>query len=393
MAFLNGSVTFERFRVVGETPKTFGQEQLDILSKFAAGKFQTSSEENIHIGFLAGDHLLDTHFDAEKNIIADTLQCAIRIDSNQIPSAIRKAWLQMELADAVSESRTGRPTKVQRQEAKDAVEQRCLEEAKSGKYHKMQQFPILWDFANEIFYFGGSSVSAIGHCADLLARAFDIELERVTSGSIATAFADNGKNRDALESSRPSAFHPDQEGSEYAWLNSDSANFDFLGNEFLMWLWWYLENESDTLKLSDGSEVTTMLAKTLSLECPFGAFGKETITSESPVQLPEAAHAIRTGKIPRKTGMIINRFSQQFELVLQAESFGVSGAKIQKDDEAEGRVILESRIEAIRNMSETLDLMFQAFCKKRLAKAWNNELDKIRGWLTNDQKKRSKPAA
>ena len=91
--------------------------------------------------------------------------------------------------------------------------------------------------------------------------------------------------------------------------------------------------------------------------------------------------------------MILNRFGQQFELVLQAESFGVSGAKIQKDDQAQGREVFESRIESIRNLSETVDFMFHAFCKKRLSKAWSNELDKVRKWLKSEQKQRRKPAA
>ncbi len=393
MAFLSGSVTFERFRVTGKIPKVFGEDQLAVLQKNAIGKFQTASEDNIHIGFLAGDHLLDTQFDFDKNIIGDSLHCGIRIDTNQVPSAMKKAWLQIELAAATAESKTGRPTKAQRQEAKESVEQRCIAEAATGKYHRMQQFPILWDFNNQLFYFGGSSASAIGHCADLMARAFDVELERLAAGSIASAWADKAKCRSQLESSSPAAFHPDQEGSEYAWLNSDGANYDFLGNEFLMWLWWYLENQSDTLTLEDGSEVTAMLAKTLSLECPFGAFGKETITSESPVQLAEAGHAIRSGKIPRKSGMIVNRFGQQFELVLQAESFGVSGAKIPKDDQAEGRVIFESRIEGVRMLSETVDGMFHVFCKSRLAKSWQKELDQIRKWLSSDQKPKRKSAA
>jgi hypothetical protein len=393
MAFLSGSVTFERFRVTGKVPKAFGEDQLEILQKNAIGKFPTSSEDNIHVGFLAGSHLLDTEFDFDKNVIGDSLHCAIRIDTNQVPSAMKKAWLQMELANATAESRTGRPTKAQRTEAKEAVEQRCAHEASTGKYHRMQQFPILWDFSNQTFYFGGSSASAIGHCADLLAKAFNVELERMAAGSIASAWADKSKSRSLLESSSPAAFHPDQEGSEYAWLNSDAANYDFLGNEYLMWLWWYLDNESDSLKLDDGSEVTAMLSKTLSLECPFGAFGKETITSESPVQLSEAGHAIRSGKIPRKSGMIVNRFGQQFEFVLQAETFGVSGAKIPKDDQAEGRVIFESRIEAIRMLSETIDGMFHLFCKKRLSNSWSKELEKIRNWLKSDQKPKRRSAA
>ena len=69
MAFLSGSVSFERFRVTGKTPKQFGDDQIEILQKHAIGKIQTASEENIHVGFLGGSHLLDTEFDLEKNIV------------------------------------------------------------------------------------------------------------------------------------------------------------------------------------------------------------------------------------------------------------------------------------------------------------------------------------
>ena len=60
-------------------------------------------------------------------------------------------------------------------------------------------------------------------------------------------------------------------------------------------------------QLSDGSEVTGMFARTLALECPQGESGKGTITAEDPTQLPEAAQAIRSGKLPRKAGLILVR--------------------------------------------------------------------------------------
>ena len=54
-----------------------------------------------------------------------------------------------------------------------------------------------------------------------------------------------------------------------AWL-PDEESRDFLGNEFLFWLWYTLDAESDTLVLADDSEVAVMLARTLTLECPRG---------------------------------------------------------------------------------------------------------------------------
>ena len=52
MAFLSGSIGVERFRVVGSKLRKFSGDQLELLSHFASGKFKTSSEENVQVGFL-----------------------------------------------------------------------------------------------------------------------------------------------------------------------------------------------------------------------------------------------------------------------------------------------------------------------------------------------------
>src|SRR5690606_33384300 len=97
MPFLSGSLSFERFRVDKFESASFDQTHLDLLQQHAAGKVETNAAENVHTGFLGGAHLFDQDFDLEKNVINDAVHFGIRIDTNQIPSAIKNAWLQMEL--------------------------------------------------------------------------------------------------------------------------------------------------------------------------------------------------------------------------------------------------------------------------------------------------------
>ena len=393
MGFLSGPVTLECFRVGGEQPRQFGPEHVKILERFAIGQTETSSLEQADVGFLAGGHLFDLDFGLEKNVIGEALHCAVRIDTNQIPAAVRKAWLQIELAALTADSPSGRPTKVQRQEAKEAVAARCEEEAKSGRFRRMQQFPVLWDARQGILYFGGTSAAAGEQCCDLYSRAFEFELGRLTAGRRAQEWAAEAKRRKALEEVTPSAFRPGDARAEIAWWNNESGNFDFLGNEFLLWLWWRWETQSDTIALPDDSEVTGMFARTLSLQCPRDESGKETITAESPVRLPEAAQAIRTGKLPRKAGLILVRHGEQYELTLQAETFTISGAKIRTEDTeeaAEGQGILEQRIESVRGLHETVALLFRAFCEQRIGKNWPGELEQMRRWLKTDATKTKK---
>jgi hypothetical protein len=391
MPFLAGSLAFERFSVLDFDSTTFGEEHLALLQQYVAGQTQTAAAENVHVGFLGGAHLFDQEFDLCKNLINDAVHCSVRIDTNEVPAAIKKAWLQMELAALAKDSPGGVPTKSQKKEAKEAMEERCVVEAATGKYRKMQQAPLLWDLRQSLLYFGGSGGTVSGHCADLLERVFNVQLRRVSSGSIAQAWAVEADRVAEVDDLLPASFIPDQHNGQIAWANEHSQSPDFLGNEFLLWLWWMLETETDTIALADGSEVIVMLTKTLCLECPRGETGKETIASECPMKLPEAIQAIQSGKLPRKSGMALVRNGQRYDLVLQAESFGISGAKIHLDEDEDLQV--EDRIDAIRTLSETVDFLFHAFCDRRTAATWVKDLAGISQWLDSAGSRAQKVAA
>ena len=382
MPFLRGSLGFERFNVTGFDSDQFGQEHIEILTQHTAGKIQTSSLENVHVGFLGGDHLFDQDFDLGKNLINNALHCSVRIDTNQIPTAIRSAWLQMELSGLKKDNEGEKLSKSQRKEAKEAVEQRCEVEAASGKYRKMQTFPMLWDFDQELLYFGGSVGTASGHCMDLLERTFGIELRRVGAGAMAEQWAIEEDRFGELDDLVPVSFVSNGSQADHAWSNEHSQAPDFLGNEFLLWLWWNWETNSNVVTLSDGSEVSGMFARSLSLDCPDGEHGKESISSESPVALPEAALAIRMGKLPRKAGLTLVRNGEKYDFTLQAETFSLGSARIAPADESsDNSRDVNDRIESVRQLCETVDLLYAAFCEKRIGQKWKSELAKMSQWL------------
>lgn len=390
MPFLRGSLGFQRFSVSGFDADGFDEDHIEILSNHAAGGFETSSTENVGVGFLGGEHVFDIDFSLAKNFINNAVHCSVRIDTNQIPAAYRAAWLQMELAGIAKDNEDGVITKAQRKEAKEAVEQRCEQEAATGKYRKMQTFPLLWDLDQKTLYFGGSVGNAARLCIDLLERAFGVELRHRGAGAIANQWAIDHKLFGEVDDLQPISFVSDLIAGDHNWSNEHSQAPDFLGNEFLVWLWWMLENGPDTIALVDDSEVTVMLAKTLSLECPYGESGKETIAAESPIKLPEAMQAIQSGKLPRKAGMTVVREGRQFDLTLQAETFGISGAKIHLEDDEEFDD--DDRIDAIRQLSETTDLMLQTYVNRRISNDWESDRKAIRKWLGGERKQGRKAA-
>jgi hypothetical protein len=117
-------------------------------------------------------------------------------------------------------------------------------------------------------------------------------------------------------------------------------------------------------------------------------------TVSSAMRLPEAAQAIRIGKLPRIAGLILVRHGEQYELTLQAETFTTSGARIRIEDAqeaADGQGILTRRIESVRGLHETVALLFRAFCEQRISKNWPGELEHMRRWLKTNATKTKKP--
>jgi hypothetical protein len=379
MGFFSGRLTSLRFKVSGRGSRTFGPEHLEKLASHAIGKQRMASADGTSVGWIAADHILDTSFDLAKNVINDTLHFALRIDSQAIPNDLLRAYTQVELTGLSQANPSGRPSARQKREARLLAKERLETEASDGRFLRRKAIPLLWDAAAHELLVGTTSVTALDRLYTLFKQTFDHGLELLGSGRQAFQHAELSQNTRAADDAVPSVFVPSQV-HEVAWL-PDEASRDFLGNEFLLWLWYYLENESDSLSLSDDSQATIMLTNTLTLECPRGQTGKESISSAGPTRLPESLRAVQSGKLPRKVGVTMVRHDQAYEFTLQAETLAITGAKLPVPEGEEERARLEERVTQIRHLLESLDLIYAAFSLRRLSDQWTKELAKIKKWL------------
>jgi len=326
MGFFSGRLTSLRFKVAGRGPRTFEQEHLENLEANAIGKQRVRSGDGTEIGWLAGDHILDTRFDLAKNIVNDALHFALRIDSQAIPGDLLRAYTLVELEGLTSANPSGIPSARQKREARLLAKERLETEAGDGRFLRRKAIPLLWDAPSHELLVGSTSVTVLEHLHTLFKQTFGHGIDLLGSGRQAFQHSEISQKTRMVDDAAPSVFVPSQ-AHEVAWV-PDEASRDFLGNEFLLWLWYYLEKESDTLHLADNSEAAILLTRTLSLECPRGQTGKESISSEGPTRLPEALRAVQSGKLPRKVGVTLVRQDQSYDFVIQAETLAITGAKL-----------------------------------------------------------------
>lgn len=391
MGFFTGRAAFVRYRVAGKAPRMFGPSHLERLAAHAIGRQRQHAADGVEIGWTAGDDILDTDFDLAKNVVNDALHFALRVDAPKLPADLLRAYSRIELKALTKDNPSGFPGARQKREARAAARERLEHEARDGRYLRRKAYPVLWDLPSNELLVGTTAVMARDRMHGLFQQTFGHGFEAVGAGRRAFLLAEARQQTRGVDDARPSAFVSGS-ASAMAWLLDEDSR-DFLGNEFLLWLWCVLDVESDTLRLADGSDAAVMLARSLVLECPHGQTGRETIHSDGPGRLPEAHRAVQAGKLPRQAGFTLVRHDHQYELTLQAETLAVSGVKLPAPDEETEQACREERVNQIRHLMETLDLLYDTFSRRRFGAEWSRELTRIQKWLQRDPRSRASAAS
>jgi hypothetical protein len=385
MGFYSGRATFARYRVAGRAPRMFTEDHLAKLAEHAAGRQRMIAADGVETGWSAGDHILDTQFELAKNIVNDQLYFCLRTDVVKLPTDLLRAYYAIDLAALAKHNPSGHPSARQKREAKESARDRLEQEAKDGRYTKRRATEVIWDLKSNELLFGTTSVTQIDRLLVLFKNTFHHNIEAMSAGHRAYSLAEIHNRTRNVDDASPSPFVPGVSPTDVAWI-LDETSRDFIGNEFLLWLWYQCDDESAEFKLLDGSIATVFLARTLTLECPRGQTGYETITHEGPTRLPEAMRAIQSGKMPRKCGMTVVRHDVPYEFTLHAESLAIGGAKIPPPEDEDDRARLEARAQQLRDLIETLDLLFDHFGQVRFSTEWPKVLAKMQKWLSRERR-------
>jgi len=394
MGFAAGSISFARFAIVGEHPKGIDQEILDKLSELTLETGEYGVPEEVEYGWCGGRHILDRHFTFEHNVYADSLHFAMRIDTNRVPSELKQAYQAIEEEALAAANPSGFISKNQKRDAKDSVRRKLESELKEGRFRRSKRIPMLWDFQTQTLLTSATNTAA-EKLHELFERSFGLTLEPLTAGTLANRhLISKGRRRD-YEDARPTRFIHGPEGEsqwpDYPWTAKGDQPKDYMGNEFLLWLWHEAEHHHGTIKIdggkTDAGEISLFIDHTLQLDCAYGQSGKDTLRATGPTRMPEAADALRTGKLPRRCGLNVEAGGKQISLFFNPEMFFCSGVKLPDVEDADSpRVVFEERISMLRDLARALDSLFQTFLNTRASSGWESKTSTIRRWITQPAK-------
>jgi len=385
MGFASGAVTFKRFFVQGPGIDRVDESFLEKLAAHAIDADSVQTADQQVFGWAAGEHILDTQFDWSKNVIADGLYFAMRIDTNKPPAELVRSYQKMNERATLEASGREFLSKTERREAREQARARADAEARSGAFRRMKQVPVFWDFNRREVYLGSSASSAVDHFMLLFRQTFDRGVVPASSGEMAARWAARAGEGTALDRCRPAHFIKPPEGVETpdeTFSTGEGRGLDFLGTEWLTWLWYASHVESPEVKTGQGHTVTVLFEKSLQLECAFKISGSLTILAGGPTRLPEAPVAVAGGKRPVRAGLQIAVLGDVFGFTIRGDAMNVSSVQLPPVEEpGRPRAVFEERMDHLRHFTDTIDALYAAFLKRRLSSKWPKTLAAVRTWV------------
>ena len=164
--------------------------------------------------------------------------------------------------------------------------------------------------------------------------------------------------------------------------------YRFLGNEFLTWLWFAIENDMDQIRQCDAELLDLDVGNRMVLENKL-ANGKESITIKGDAAgMEEALLALSKGALITDMHLVYKSGSAEWQFAVKGESLSFSGVKLpetgpmEAGEEMEG-IILE-KIFLYEKPFRLLDALYQRFIKLRLSEKWNAQtLPSLKKWIVS----------
>lgn len=160
---------------------------------------------------------------------------------------------------------------------------------------------------------------------------------------------------------------------------------DFLGREFLTWLWFHGEGNNWHLAFSDGDYIDYGLDELLVMEGS-EQICRQRLSGPVPVKSPEAQVALLEGKKISTTRIVIVHQEREWTVTINGDTFNLSSLKLVGPTTSDIEERFAELSEDLEQLVDLFDKMYQEFLIVRLGKDWDSSvLPEIKEWVIQKQ--------
>ena len=161
---------------------------------------------------------------------------------------------------------------------------------------------------------------------------------------------------------------------------------EWLGREFLLWLWFLSEHRGGTFEIEDPKgEVAISLDELVQFAPADDNETASTLRGGTPSRTPEAREGLLRGRKLSRLRLVLALSSEVWQLTIDAERFALASVKLPEDDpDTDSEEVGFSRVDDWRRLFVVFSATFARFLAVRLnAKAWKRESEELVTWMRN----------
>ncbi|BBM82671.1 hypothetical protein [Candidatus Uabimicrobium amorphum] len=156
---------------------------------------------------------------------------------------------------------------------------------------------------------------------------------------------------------------------------------DFLGREFLTWLWFYGEQNNWHFSFSDGDSMEYGMDELLVMQGD-DANCMQKLSGPVPIKAPEAQVALLEGKKVSTTRVVFVHGQQEWTFTISGDNFNISSLKLISPTTSD----IEERFAELSDDLEQVTLLFDkvytTFLQLRISEEWHKDiLPQMKEWV------------
>lgn len=164
------------------------------------------------------------------------------------------------------------------------------------------------------------------------------------------------------------------------------SRYRFLGDEFLTWLWYIIENDRGFLKKIDSECVSLEIGNRIVLENRSGKSVERISINGDDAGLEEGRIALRKGALVTEMSLVFKTSEFQWNFSVKGESLNLSNIKTpgphlpQSAEEIES--FLGEKTEFYTKLFNLIDKIYSFFVKNRISSTWDSkDIPGIKKWI------------
>ena len=164
------------------------------------------------------------------------------------------------------------------------------------------------------------------------------------------------------------------------------SRYQFLGEEFLTWLWFVIEKNQDLIKNFDQNFVALEVGNRVAFENRRKESAERVTIKGEGASLEEGILALKKGAMVTELNVVYKSAELTWQFTLKGESLNISSLSIpstgspESDEDIEGLVL--EKIFLYDKALQLLEKLYNHFSKLRVSDSWQSkETPLIRKWI------------